>query len=132
MTFWSTLLAIGIQSEPKDQLAKYTILHFSIKSFSPANLLNTLLKILLLLLMLFSLISSLNSRQLSVIHQNFLTQEIYYKLSNENFIPVLSQYLHIYVSQFLSCCSQNRIPTLENQLTGFFLYCTNIEKLGGI
>ena len=37
--------------------------------------------------------------------------------------------VHIFVSQFWSCCSPNRNPMLENQLTGFSLFLCLLQHI---
>ena len=43
----------------------------------------------------------------------------------------MPQCSHIYVLQFRSCCSPNRNPVLEDQLTGLSLYYIYTEPLEG-
>ena len=98
-----------IQSEPKYQLAIYEILLFNIKAYSSANLLKLYLKFYQLHLILLSLISSLNLRQLSVIHQKlFNLKKIYIKHFHMKTLNQHCPNLHIFVLSFRSCSSPDR------------------------
>ena len=107
------------QSEPKYQLAIYAILNSSIRAFSTANLLNTVLNFFsvtfdaIFTYQFFEFENALCNSPKIVQHKKYIKN-----IQLKTLKPVLPYCSHSYVSQFWFCCSPNRNPILENQLTG--------------
>ena len=106
-----------IQSEPKYQLAIYEILLSNIKAYSSAHLLNTVLEILSVTFdttftyYFFELETALYISPKIVQREKIYIKNFHMKMLNQHCPNV-----HIFVSQFRSCCSPNR-----NHLTDWFL-----------